>query len=151
MPFVVNGQPVSEELICEEFGRIGRNPQWQHASPKWGRMTAPQMVCHLNDSFRVGMGEKYASPASSLVQRTFIKWVALWTPGVPTRPEIEQGRGGTPPAEWKNDCAELLGLMDAFAEHQTFGVHPAFGKMSQRDWLTWGYRHVDHHLRQFGV
>src|SRR5271155_2729688 len=76
-----------------------------NASAKWGRMTAGQMVCHLNDSFRVGMGEKYASPATSLVQRTFIKWVALWTPGVPTRPEIEQGRGGTPPAEWKNDCA----------------------------------------------
>jgi hypothetical protein len=126
------------------------------AGPKWGRMTARQMVCHLNDSFRVGMGEKYASPATSLVQRTFIKWVALrtpmkWPPGVPTRPEIEQGRGGTPPAEWDRDCAELLALLDAFAERQTFGVHPTFGKMSTRDWLTWGYRHVDHHLRQFGV
>ena len=126
------------------------------ARGKWGRMTAAQMVCHLNDSFRVGMGEKYASPATSLLQRTFIKWVALrtpvrWPPGVPTRPEIEQGRGGTPPAQWENDCAELLGLMDAFARRETFGVHPTFGEMSQRDWLTWGYRHVDHHLRQFGV
>lgn len=121
-----------------------------------GRMTARQMVCHLNDSFRVGMGEKYASPATSLIQRTFIKWVALrapvkWPPGVPTRPEIEQGRGGTPPAEWETDCAELLRLMDAFAKLETFGVHPAFGKMSYRDWLISGYRHVDHHLRQFGV
>jgi hypothetical protein len=114
------------------------------------------MVCHLNDSFRVAMGEKYASPATSLLQRTFIKWVALrtpvrWPPGVPTRPEIEQGRGGTPPAEWESDRAELLRLMDAFAQSETFGVHPAFGKMTQRDWLIWGYRHVDHHLRQFGV
>jgi len=127
-----------------------------NASGKSGRMTAPQMVCHLNDSFRVAMGEKYASPATSLLQRTFIKWVALrtparWPPGVPTRPEIEQGRGGTPPAEWESDCTELLRLMDAFAQRETFGVHPAFGKMTQRDWLIWGYRHVDHHLRQFGV
>jgi len=137
---------------CRE--RIERlNP---NASPKWGRMTARQMVCHLNDSFRVGMGEKYASPATSLIQRTFIKWVALrapvkWPPGVPTRPEIEQGRGGTPPTEWEIDRAELLRLMDAFAKLETFGVHPTFGKMSYRDWLIWGYRHVDHHLRQFGV
>jgi hypothetical protein len=114
------------------------------------------MVCHLNDSFRVGMGEKYASPASNFLQRTLVKWVALRTPlrwprGVPTRPEIEQGRGGTPPAEWQTDRAELLGFLNAFAGCQTFGEHPAFGKMSQRDWLTWGYRHVDHHLRQFGV
>lgn len=41
--------------------------------------------------------------------------------------------------------------MDAFADCQTFGVHPGFGRMSQSDWLRWGYRHVDHHLRQFGV
>ena len=127
-----------------------------NAGAKWGRMTARQMVCHLNDSFRVGMGEKYASPATGLMQRTFIKWIALrtpvkWPPGVPTRPEIEQGRGGTPPAEWESDRSELLGLIDAFAQRKTFGVHPAFGAMSQRDWLTWGYRHVDHHLRQFGV
>jgi Protein of unknown function (DUF1569) len=127
-----------------------------NSTQKWGRMTARQMVCHLNDSFRVGMGEKYASPASNLLQRTLIKWVALraplkWPPGVPTRPEIEQGRGGTPPAEWESDRAQLLGLMDAFADSQTFGVHPVFRKMSRRDWLTWGYRHVDHHLRQFGV
>jgi hypothetical protein len=127
-----------------------------NAGPKWGRMTARQMVCHLNDSFRVGMGEKYASPASNFLQRTLVKWVALRTPlrwprGVPTRPEIEQGRGGTPPAEWQTDRAELLGFLNAFAGCQTFGEHPAFGKMSQRDWLTWGYRHVDHHLRQFGV
>jgi Protein of unknown function (DUF1569) len=127
-----------------------------NASAKWGRMTAPQMVCHLNDSFRVGMGEKYASPATSALQRTFVKWVALrapvsWPHGVPTRPEIEQGRGGTPPSEWESDRRELLGLIDAFADCQTFGVHPTFGKMSTRDWLTWGYRHMDHHLRQFGV
>ena len=126
------------------------------AGAKWGRMTAHQMICHLNDSFRVGMGEKYASPVSSLLQRTFVKWVALhtpmrWPPGVPTRPEIEQGRGGTAPVDWNRDRAELLGLMDGFAEWKTFGEHPAFGKMSQSEWLIWGYRHVDHHLRQFGV
>src|SRR5579863_2746227 len=127
-----------------------------NAGAKWGRMTAPQMVCHLNDSFRVAMGEKYASPAGNLLQRTFIKWVALhtplqWPPGVPTRPEIEQGRGGTPPTDWATDRAELIQVMEAFANRRTFGEHPAFGKMSQRDWLVWGYRHVDHHLRQFGV
>ncbi|MGA2880506.1 MAG: DUF1569 domain-containing protein [Bryobacteraceae bacterium] len=127
-----------------------------NTSAKWGRMTARQMVCHLNDSFRVGMGEKYASQATNVFQRTLVKWIALrmpvpWPHGVPTRPEIEQGRGGTPPAEWSSDRDQLLTLMDAFAERTTFGVHPTFGTMSQRDWLAWGYRHVDHHLRQFGV
>ena len=123
---------------------------------KWGRMTAPQMICHLSDSFRACTGEKYASPATGILQRTVLKWVALrtplkWPPGVETRPEIEQGRGGTPPADWETDRADLIKVMEAFANRRTFGEHPAFGKMSQRDWLIWGYRHVDHHLRQFGV
>jgi Protein of unknown function (DUF1569) len=126
------------------------------ASPKWGRMTAPQMVCHLNDSFRVAMGEKYVSSATTLLQRTLIKWIALrsplpWPHGVPTRPEVEQGVGGTPPADWDHDRAELLELVDSFPQCENFAPHPSFGKISRRDWMSWGYRHVDHHLRQFGV
>lgn len=126
------------------------------APPEWGRMTARQMVCHLNDSFGVAMGQKYASPATNILQRTLVKWIALhtpvrWPPGATTRPEVEQGVGGTPPAKWENDCAELIRRLDEFANWRAFAAHPIFGKLSPEEWLTWGYRHVDHHLRQFGV
>ena len=30
MPYLVNGQAVSEELIRDEFNRIGRDSQWQN-------------------------------------------------------------------------------------------------------------------------
>ena len=85
-----------------------------------------------------------------------MKWAALrspmpWPHGVKTRPEIEQGLGGTAPADWDRDRARLLQSLAEFAECRTFGVHPIFGSMSQDDWLIWGYRHVDHHLRQFGL
>jgi hypothetical protein len=136
---------------CERIARLDPN-----VNPKWGRMTVHQMVGHLNDSFLVGTGERYASPATNLFTRTVVKWIALRTPvpwpkGTPTRPEIEQGRGGTPPSDWERDRAELRASILAFAERQTFGVHPIFGEMAPRDWQSWGYRHVDHHLRQFGV
>jgi len=26
-----------------------------------------------------------------------------------------------------------------------------FGLMPDRDWMRWGYLHMNHHLRQFGV
>jgi hypothetical protein len=71
-----------------------------NADAKWGRMTARQMVCHLNDSFRVGIGEKYASPATSLVQRTFIKWVALRTPVKMAAGSAHQAGDRTGP--WRN-------------------------------------------------
>ena len=119
-------------------------------------MTTPQMICHLNDSFRVALGEKQVSPANNPFTRTVMKFFALhtpfkWPPGVPTRPEIEQGRGGTAPADWDRDRAELRAALVAFAEAKQFGQHPIFGTLTRNEWMIWGYRHVDHHLRQFGV
>ena len=143
--------PKVRASCCDRIARLDAG-----AKPKWGRMTAHQMVCHLSDSFRVGTGEKYASPATNLFTRTVVKWIALRTPvpwpkGTQTRPEIEQGRGGTPPSDWVRDCEELRASIHSFAARQTFGVHPVFGKMAQCDWHVLGYRHVDHLLRQFGV
>jgi hypothetical protein len=66
-------------------------------------------------------------------------------------PEVEPGRGGTSPLSWDQDRAELCRLLRGFVELRSFVIHPMWGEMSQREWLIWGYRHVDHHLRQFGV
>jgi hypothetical protein len=76
--------------------------------PCWGTMSAHQMVCHLSDSFRASLNEKYISPSSTFLKRTLLKWVALWVPlpwprGIKTRPEMDQQQGGTPPAEFASD------------------------------------------------
>ena len=50
--------------------------------------------------------------------------------------------------------AELLTLMSRFGaapESLRAATHPIFGTMSKTEWGRWGYRHVDHHLRQFGL
>ena len=123
----------------------------------WGKMSAHQMVCHLCDSYRVALGEKSASPADSFVSRTIVKFIALrlpmkWPKGVATRPEVEQGVGGTAPVEFEKDRAELLSAIERFCSG---GVnlaipHPFFGRMTLQEWMRWGYLHADHHLRQFG-
>ncbi len=132
---------------------------WPDARARWGRMTPNEMICHLSDSFLVGMGEKKASPATGPLQRTVVKWFALYVPlawpkGVPARPEVEQGRGGTPPSEFQRDRSDLVSVIRRFAEPaRTFdGIeHPMFGTLTGDQWLRWGYLHVDHHLRQFGA
>jgi hypothetical protein len=123
---------------------------------RWGRMSAHQMVCHLNDSFEAAAGIRHASPASGIFQRTVMKWGALrlpipWPKGVPTRPEIEQGRGGTPPTVWETDSAALGQWINRFPTREKFAHHPVFGALTYEEWMIWGFRHVDHHLRQFGV
>jgi hypothetical protein len=136
------------EAVCPESAR------------RWGRMSSHQMVCHLTDAFRMVTGEKHVSPAGSLLHRTIIKWIALygplpWMPGIVTRPEIDQEGGGTRPVEFAADVAQLETLVEMFssAPPGTFDgqAHPTFGPMSGAAWLRWGYLHMDHHLRQFGL
>lgn len=120
-------------------------------------MSVDQMVCHLRDSYLTALNEKYVSPATGFLQRTLMKWIALrgpgkWPHGVRTRPEVEQGIGGTPPVEFERDRAMLVVVFDRFCEPSVnlAPTHPFFGPMSREDWLRWGYLHADHHLRQFG-
>ena len=121
-----------------------------------GRMNARQMVCHLNDSFLLALGEKSASPDTSVFKRSAMKWAALWLPapwprGIATRPEMDQEIGGTPPAGFDSDVARLNVLLGRFHSARGFGIHPIFGAMSTREWMRWGYLHSDHHFRQFGI
>jgi hypothetical protein len=126
---------------------------------RWGKMTAAQMVCHLNDSFKAVIGERSASSVSNILGPNLIKWVALYLPirwphGVPTRPENDQATGGTKPTEFAADVRELEKLVDRLTRADkdfNWGRHPLFGPMPESDWLRWGYLHMDHHLRQFGV
>jgi len=125
----------------------------------WGKMNAHQMVCHLNDSFDLAMGAKTASEDITLLSRTLRKWGALlaplpWPKGVPTRPEMDQLRGGTRPVEFTSDKAALAAALQRFVQQPRafrFARHPAFGHLTEWEWMRWGYLHVDHHLRQFDV
>jgi hypothetical protein len=117
-------------------------------------------VCHLGDALLMAMGRKPVSAASGLLQRTLLRWIVLYAPlpwpkGILTRPEIDQLKGGTPPAEFAADVRQLVLLLERFStgerERVDGQMHPIFGRMSQAAWLRWGYLHMDHHLRQFGV
>jgi hypothetical protein len=122
-------------------------------------MSAHQMLCHLNDSFLAVMGERYVSSATGPLQRTVVKWVALYAPipwpkGVPTRPEMDQLIGGTAPVEFDRDKRALVTVIERFSNPKRdfeWSPHPIFGQMPDPEWLRWGYVHTDHHLRQFGV
>jgi hypothetical protein len=126
---------------------------------RWGQMSAHQMICHLTDAYHIALGQKRVSEATGPLQRTLLKWTALylpvrWPAGVETRPEIDQRCGGTTPGDFADDVAQLEAVLDLVAAHPrdlAWPDHPIFGRMSHRDWMRWAYLHADHHLRQFGA
>ena len=125
---------------------------------QWGTMTPHQAVCHLSDAFKVALGDRpVTSPARPA--QTLMRFVALhvplrWPHGVKTLAEVEQGIGGTPPAEFEADRRDLVAQLHRFCTRDgtpgPWPSHPIFGALSTPEWGVWGYRHMDHHLRQFG-
>lgn len=128
-------------------------------SPRqWGEMTAHQMVCHLTDCNRMATGDLVVAPEQAWMPRSFVKWVSLYTPlpwpkGLPTNPELDQDRDGIRPGDFAADVAALEASIERLASRTgpEWPRHPNLGSMSRCDWLRWGYRHMDHHLRQFGL
>jgi len=122
---------------------------------RWGRMTPHQMVCHLTDGYRLSAGERSPARVDNVFRRSIVRGVALhlpmtWPKGIKTLPEADQEQGGTRPVQWDQDVAELLRRVDAFTPHDGL-PHPIFGPLTAHEWNVWGFRHADHHLRQFGL
>ena len=70
--------------------------------------------------------------------------------------KIQSPRGafGTPSLGWERDREIVVELIERFAgaANDTLGMsHPSFDRMKPHDWDVLQYRHLDHHLRQFGV
>jgi hypothetical protein len=152
MKTLANGKDKDE--IEQRLRAIGPGSQ-----RRWGKMTVAEMVCHLTDALRVSMGEKPARPVSNWFTRSIFKWAGLWFPaqwphGVRTVPECEARAGGTKLAEMDADMKELRDAFDRFTlqpRGYDLQAHPIFGSMNEKEWMRWGYLHMDHHLRQFGA
>jgi hypothetical protein len=122
--------------------------------PRWGQMTPLQMVAHLSDSLRMASGELEVAPKKVPLRFSPLKQVVLYLlpipKGVLTSPELIARK----PGDWSFEVAglreELNGLVERGAEALA-PSHPAFGKLSAKQWGVLIYRHMDHHLRQFGV
>ena len=123
---------------------------------RWGRMTPHQALCHLSDSTRATLGEWTKPPQRTPPLRGFIRFIAFnapirWPHGVRTARELDQDRDGTKPVEFERDRAELVTLLRRLASTDRLPPHPLWGPMSRGMTGRYVWRHVDHHMRQFGA
>lgn len=118
----------------------------------WGSFTAPRMVCHLADSLRVGLGDLPAQRVDTLPSRTLVKWLVVYSPLSPPRGKIQTPKEmlTTSPISWAEDVSAVEELVGRMAATPTNVVHPAFGPLTHGGWCRLSWKHMDHHLRQFG-
>ena len=142
-------QDEDRRAINERVGKLA----WDR-SAEWGKFTAPKMICHLAESLKMAMGDLKVAPRRVPIRypplKQFIVYLAPFPKGVPTAPELL----ARTPSEWTNDVADVQALLARAGSSRTTDTwpeHPAFGKLSRRAWGVLIYRHMDHHLKQFGA
>ncbi len=124
------------------------------AKPRWGRMSAPQMLAHLADWMLMASGDIKTAAKNRVLRYPPLKQLAIyWLPfpkGVPTAPELV----ARTPLGWGIEHASVRERVQSFETlylKASWPEHPVFGKMTSKAWGVLGYRHMDHHLRQFGI
>ncbi len=128
------------------------------APPRWGKFTAPKMLAHVNDALRMASGSLAVAAVASPLRNALARWFVIYSPmpwpkGVPTAPELLE-RGKADAVRFDAECTafgEAVAAVVARKGSAQWPDHPAFGAMREKDWGALGYRHVDHHFRQFGV
>lgn len=124
------------------------------STPIWGKMNVAQMLAHLQ--FPIGIAFGTQQPKGSFLLRLIGPlfksklWDGSpWKQGLPTDPTfITTGTD----KDFEKEKAALLGLLNRFSESAIVGEkHPIFGKMTKENWSRATWKHIDHHLRQFGA
>jgi len=123
------------------------------ARPQWGRLTARGMLAHLHDAARMALGELDVAPKMLPIRYSPIKQLVIYAlpfpKSAPTAPEIVSREAH----DWEAEMSAVEQAVSRLAAKPASGTwcdHPAFGRMTHRAWGVLIYRHMDHHLRQFG-
>jgi len=124
---------------------------------QWGKMTVTQMVEHCSRGVEMATGDKKLPRVFvGRLLGPMVKRMALGND------KPMQKNSPTAPALVVNDEPEfvmaqerLLELVDRFATAGPAGCtthpHAFFGKLKPEEWAELMYKHLGHHLRQFGV
>ena len=125
------------------------------STARWGKMTVTEMLQHLRLSAQMTVGELKVESSNKRAFQVFplkhlILYVLPFPKGAPTAPELYPG----PAAHFEEERAAVLALLDRIGVGPREGAgtaHPLFGPLSWREWGAVTYKHVDHHLKQFGA
>ena len=113
------------------------------------------MVCHLAESLKMALGDlpvaRRTLPIRYPPLKQLIMYIAPFPKNVPTAPELlaRAPRDGAPTSASCGRCVERFAR--AAAERRRGRSIRRSAGCRTRAWGVLVYRHMDHHLRQFGA
>ena len=142
------------EVYDEIMQRMGTlTPQSER---QWGKMDVAQMMAHCKEAFKVPLSDK---KMPRMFLGLLVGWMIKsklyndepWKKNLPTAPNflIKDQR------DFNGERNELNDMIKRFHEAGPDNVgkfpHPFFGTFTKEQWGKSMYKHLDHHLRQFGA
>lgn len=142
-------EPSVKQEIIDRINKL--TPEAQR---KWGKMDVAQMLAHCGLPLQVVMGEKtlQVSGIKKMIFPLFKKILYSDTPykqGLPTdKLYVMTGTS----KDFEVEKQKLIEQLNSFIETSAVvEKHPVFGKLSKEQWSKATWKHIDHHLKQFGV
>jgi hypothetical protein len=130
------------------------NKLTSQSQPVWGKMNVAQMLAHLQMPIGVAIG-------SHKLKRTLFGRIVgpLAKPilynNKPFKRNLPTDKSfimHTSQKEFETEKQKLLHMLNSFSETTMVNEpHPFFGKLTKDQWSIGSWKHLDHHLQQFGV
>ncbi len=124
-------------------------------SAKWGKMNPTEMLLHCNLANQKTLNwDRKLRKAT--VRQVLVKWTALYLfphfpKNVKTSPSFESyGKASFEDFENQHLTFKSLLLQLKHLQKPLSAPHPYFGPLSHQEWGLVIWKHLDHHLRQFG-
>jgi hypothetical protein len=116
-------------------------------------MSIDQMLWHVNVSMREAVGDYTPQLKPLPVPKAVLRWAVIsipWGRGARTRPDMY----AVSTYDFNEQKAAALSLIDRIVARPLSAEWPisaSMGKMTGTHWSRLTAKHLDHHLRQFGV
>ena len=128
-----------------------------YAKPLWGKMSVDKMLAHCNVTYEMIFETKHPKP--NAFKKFMLK--AIVKPYVVGEKPYKKNSRTAPDfivSDSKNFLEEKVRLVDYLKKTQSLGrtyfdnkPSHSFGKLTANEWNNLFYKHLDHHLKQFGV
>ena len=139
---------VKQEIV-ERISKLTASTQHQ-----WGKMDVAQILAHVQIPIGVAFGTNTVKGnwLMKLILPLFKKALyddKPWKQGLPTdKTFIMTGQS----KDFEEEKNQLLDKIYRFSESNMINEkHPVFGKLTKEQWSKATWKHIDHHLKQFGV
>lgn len=144
----------TETVASDVIGRI--NALSPDTVPQWGKMNVSQMLAHCNVTYEMAYENKYPKPNAfmRLILKLMVKEIVVgekpYKKNNPTAPAFKVANNKDFEME-RNRLVDYIEKTQKLGEKEFEGKEShSFGKLNTLQWNNMFYKHLDHHLTQFG-